>query len=57
MAEGDESNIVANIEIPEEPVVINTDFDADYSDDRTAVFKGPMTTKERIYLTLLLDCL
>lgn len=47
MAEGDESNLVANIEIPQEPVVINTDFDADYSDNQMAVFKGPMTTKRK----------
>lgn len=47
MPEGDENNLVASIEIPEEPAVIASNFDQDYSDGRTAVFRGPMTTKRK----------
>lgn len=47
MPEGDENNLVASIEIPEEPAVTASNFDQDYSDGRTAVFRGPMTTKRK----------
>jgi len=47
MPEGDEDNLVASIEIPQEPAVTASNFDQDYSDDRMAVFRGPMTTKRK----------
>jgi hypothetical protein len=47
MPEGAESNLTSSFEIPEEPVVIATDYDADYSDDRVPVFRGAMTTKRK----------
>lgn len=47
MPEGDENNLVASIEIPEEPAVVASNFDDDYSDDKMGVFRGPMTSKRK----------
>lgn len=46
MPQGDEGNLKAVLEIPEEPVVIETAFDNDYSDD-APVFRGDMTRKRK----------
>lgn len=48
MAEGDEGNLKINITIPDEPQVIDIDFDNDIEPTAaTFVFEGPMTNKRK----------
>lgn len=49
MAEGDDGNLKVNITIPNEPQVIDIDFDNDIEPNaETFVFEGPMTNKRKI---------
>ena len=47
MPQGSEDNLVARLEIPEEPIVVATDYDNEFDEGTTPVFRGPMTTKRK----------